>query len=372
MKIIFLFLAVFLLSSSLVWLQKNQINYNASSSNKELIKLSEVEKILSELSIEEKVGQLFILGHWSTIDPEVTLERVARLHIGGVILMDSGTAPEVKLPVLINSWQASSSLPLFVGIDQEGGVVSRLKEPPHIQTAQPNITTPEQAFLVGSSRGLALSTLGINLNFAPVLEMSFDPQAFLYNRVFRNPADIPVLGNNLINGLREGGVLATAKHYPGHADTSDDSHAVLPILELTQAAYELHTQPFTDTIAQTDIPLLMTAHVRIPSLDPTYPATLSPTIISDLRDRVGYEGIVMTDDMIMRAITSTWSSDEAAVLALKAGVDVLLFAAEPKAGEVAITRVLQALEAGELTEVDIDVSLKRVLQAKKEFFGDLQ
>lgn len=326
-----------------------------------------IETYLQRASIEEKIGQLFIVGHWADMDASTTIERITRLHLGGVILMDAGEEPEAKLPALITSFQEAADQPLFIGIDQEGGVVSRLKGAAHPQTAQPSITTAAEAYDVGFTRGKALAALGITVNFAPVLEQSTATSSFLYRRVFRDPAAIPLLGSQMINGMRAGGVLATAKHYPGHADTADDSHALLPVLTVTPSEYISHTKPFTDTISATTVPLLMTAHVKVPSIDPVYPATLSPLIIQDLRERVGYEGVVVTDDMIMKAITSTWTSEEAAVLALQAGVDIILFAAEPSASEPAIAAVLAAVTAGTIPMETIHASLRRILAVKQSW-----
>lgn len=330
-----------------------------------VVVIDEAKELLDTMTLEEKVGQLFMLGHWNKDDIAITLGRINEIQAGGVIFMDVPIEPSTTLPALTAALQASSSLPLLIGIDQEGGTVTRLKGSKFVQTSQPEITAASQAYEVGLRRASEMAALGINLNFAPVLEVSVKPNSFLYNRVFRDPAQIPTLATALIAGSSAGGVLSGAKHYPGHADTPDDSHLLLPILTLSVTEYETHTKPFSDTLALGDVPLLMTAHVLIPALDDTYPATLSPAIIADLRERVGYQGVIITDDMIMNGITNKWTSSEASVLALKAGVDILLFAAEPGATEAAYRAVLGAVRTGDLPEERLDEAVLRILRTKE-------
>ncbi len=278
--------------------------------------------------------------------------------------MDS-PARATDIAAWTTAWQASSSMLLLIAIDQEGGPVSRLKESAYVQTAQPLLTDTNTAHNTAYARGSALQSLGINVNLAPVLDTSLNPQSFLYNRVFRDPTMIAPLGDATLRGYREAGIIGAPKHYPGHPDTSDDSHLILPIIAGTTADYQAYTSHFADTITQGHVTILMTAHVLVPALDPVYPATLSPAILDDLRSRLDYQGVIMTDDLIMKALTNTWTSDEAAVQALAAGADLLLFAAEPEKARSAFSAIMDAVATGSLPAERITDSYLRIMEVKE-------
>lgn len=329
------------------------------------LEVIETDKPQAEVTLEEKVGQLFMIGHWSKTPTRETTTLIDIYNIGGVIIMDVTGDPRI-----IGSWSeewqnVSYPTPLLVGIDQEGGLVSRIKDESYIQIGQPDITTTEQAYTVSSNRADALRALGINHNYSPVLDASVDSEAFMYDRVFREPRMIAGLGDAMVRGYQNNDVLAVPKHYPGHPDTSDDSHITLPILNLTPDEYVEHTEQFANLLRAGNTNLLMTAHVQVPSLDPDFPATVSRILIDDVRERVQYDGVIITDDLAMQAISDRWSYEESAVLALRAGVDMVMLAAEPEYASSTIEAVVQAVETGELSEDRIDEAYNRV-QAVKE------
>ncbi len=325
-------------------------------------------KILSKMTLEEKVGQLFIIGHWEYVDFKQTEYLIHEHHIGGVIIMSSPDNIANNIPAWTSAWQSTSTYPLTIAIDQEGGAVTRLKSSEYVQKAQPDILSVEEAFTVGEKRGKELYALGINTNFAPVLETSVNPDAFLYNRVFRTPKDIVSFGSAMIRGMRKGGIIAVPKHFPGHEDTPADSHTELPILKVTADEFDIFVQSFTDTIQQATPSAIMTAHVQVPSLDSVYPATLSYTILTGkLRESIGFTGVIITDDMVMQSVTNTWTSDEASLLSLKAGADMVLFAAKPQDAISAIEHIITAVQNNELSEERIDESLRRILQMKEQY-----
>ena len=317
------------------------------------------------IPLETQVGQLFAIGHWPNIPLEETTRRVHELQLGGVIVM---AAPETvtDIQTWTQSWQASSSIPLLISIDQEGGLVSRLRGSEYDQTAQPDIATTEEAYEVAQGRAVELQALGINTNYAPVLDLSVLPDSFMYGRVFRDPDAIAVLGNAMVRGYKDGGVAAVPKHFPGHPDTRDDSHITLPRLDLTIEEYVSHTQPFTDSISDGNIQILMTAHVLVPALDSDFPATVSPIVLRDLRDRIGYGGVILTDDLAMQAISDTWTHEEAAILALQAGADMIMLAAEPEHIDTTVAAVLAAVESGELPRERVWEAYSRVMEVKEE------
>jgi beta-N-acetylhexosaminidase len=336
---------------------------NTDSPNKDLPMESYAE-LLTNMTLGDKIGQLFIIGHWAQTKPEQTAALVHTHQLGGVIIMSSPENPG-DISKWTDDWQSTSTQPLVIAIDQEGGPVTRLKSSKYTQLGQTDIESSKEAYSIGKKRAEELTSLGINTNFAPVLETSINPKAFLYNRVFVFPENIVNFGSSMIRGLRDGGVVAVPKHFPGHEDTADDSHTELPILTVPTDEFDNFVQNFTDTIQQSKPSALMTAHVQVPSLDSKYPATLSYTILTKkLRESIGFTGVIITDDMTMQAITNTWSSSEASLLALQAGADMILFAAKPNDAIPAVKYILQAVENGEITEERIDESLRRIFKMK--------
>jgi beta-N-acetylhexosaminidase len=314
--------------------------------------------------LAEQVGQLFTIGHWPHIPTASTTQRVQDLFIGSVIVMKA-PATSTDITTWTETWKAVALSPLLISIDQEGGVVSRLRSANHNQTAQPQLTDIGTAYDVAATSAQALLPLGINANYAPVLDLSVSPDSFMYPRVFRDPTMIALLGDAMVRGYQDNGVIAVPKHFPGHPDTSDDSHITLPVLDLTTQQYIDHTQQFTDIIATGNVHILMTAHVLVPALDPDFPTTVSPAVIADLRERIGYTGVIVTDDLAMQAISDRWSYEESAVLALKAGVDMLMMAAEPEYASSTVAAVIAAVETGELSEERVFEAYTRVMKLKQ-------
>lgn len=317
-------------------------------------------------TLEEKVGQLFVVGHFSYIPVASTTQRIKEARVGGVILMDAPNNSEL-IADWTEEWQSVSTIPLSISIDQEGGVVSRLKSDEYIPTAQSLITDETTAYSIAAKRADSLHELGINTNLSPVLDRSIEPTAFMYDRTFRNPNLIASLGHQMVVGYQNQHVLAVPKHFPGHPDTDDDSHITLPIVTGTEEDYYAHTAQFSDIVALGDIKMLMSAHVSVPALDTIYPATLSKVIIDDLRDRIRFEGALITDDIAMDAISNTWTHEEAAVLALQAGADIILIASQPEKLSSTVEAVLAAVETGDIPEERIDEAFTRVQAAKKVF-----
>lgn len=322
---------------------------------------------VNQLSLEEKVGQLFMIGHWSE-DYYQHTDRMLKLYgFGGIIIMNVSDDSVDSVPLWTASWQKTSAIPLLISIDQEGGVVSRIKAPGYTQTSQRSLGTTDEAYTIGTKRGQELRELGINTNLAPVIDYASTSDAFLYNRSFATSTEVSSMASALINGHADAGVLAIPKHFPGHESTPDDSHFVMPVIDITAAAFPEYVQPFRDVLDAADINVLMTAHVQFPKLDDEYPVTLSYEILTrQLRRELGFEGVIITDDMTMGAITNQWPADEAAVRAIQAGADILLFAAEPNVAMEARDRILEAVAAGDITEDRIDESVTRILELKQK------
>ncbi|QQQ73692.1 glycoside hydrolase family 3 C-terminal domain-containing protein [Saccharothrix sp. 6-C] len=353
-----------------------------------------VADAVRRMSLEEKVGQLFVTYAYGatvdTADPaSVAANRrqhgvdnaeqlIGKYHLGGIIYFawSGNTADPAQVAALSNGIQRVSSIPALVSTDQEYGVVSRIGEP--VTPFPGNMALgaardPEAAGEAALIAGRELRAMGVNQDFAPVADVNVNA----LNPVIgvRSFAEDPELTARLVEaqvrGYERGGVSATAKHFPGHGDTAVDSHTGLPVIGHSREDWErLDAPPFRRAIAA-GIDSIMTAHIVVLALDPAGdPATLSrPIITGILRDRLGYDGVVVTDSLGMAGVRQKYGDDRVPVLALKAGVDQLLM---PPNIDLAFNAVLAAVRGGELTERRIDQSVRRILRmkAKRGLFDD--
>jgi beta-N-acetylhexosaminidase len=331
-----------------------------------------------DLSLGEKIGQLFIVGFEGT---EVTPELAAWMEMygwGGVILFGRNVESPAQLLALTHGLQTArrASMPLLIAVDQEGGRVARLKTP---FTAFPSAATVGQAaseplaYDLGQTLGRELRAVGINVDMAPVLDVLTNPaNTVIGDRAFSaEPQDVARLGVAFMRGLHAAGILAVAKHFPGHGDTRLDSHIALPLAERTEAqlrACEL--LPFQEAIAA-GLQAIMTAHVICKALDPYHPATASASILTGmLRQEWGFPGVIVSDDLGMAAMSEAMPWEEVPLRALRAGVDLLLICHQRWRQEQAYTTVLRATERGDLPETLVDDALAKV-QALKSRLHDL-
>lgn len=327
---------------------------------------------LNDTFIEEvetiPVGRLLMIGHFADTPVASTTALITDLQVGGVIIMSAPEDPQ-EIKNWTAEWQSASSFPLLIAIDQEGGPVSRLKGPDFIQTGQRDIKTETEAYEIGKIRGEELASLGINMNFAPVLDSSSVPSSFMYSRTFGEGTNPAALAAKMYAGMKVSGITAAAKHFPGHGDTEDDSHEILPTVFIERGELDNFTSNFREYISKTNPNALMTAHVLFPNIDPL-PATFSPFFLKTyLRQELGFTGMIITDDMSMDAIDKNWSTSEAALLSLQAGADMVLFAAEPEKARDAVLSVQQALADNTITEEDISLKVDRQKEVltKKSF-----
>jgi len=282
-----------------------------------------------------QIGQLFILGFDGPEPDDHLLGLIRDFGIGGVILFSRNIQTPLQTAKLVRNLQESSGIPLLIGIDQEGGTVSRLPSP---FTSFPGnhalgrSGSPDLAYAFGQATARELSAVGINLNFAPVLDVNTHPEnPVIGSRAFgEEPELVAKLGCAVIQGLQEEGVIACGKHFPGHGDTSLDSHLALPcVTHGKERLWNTEMLPFQRAIKH-DLESIMTAHVLYPELDPDLPVTLSPAIIQRiLREKLGFNGVVFTDDLEMKAVEDGWGIEASCVLSLKAGADALLICHDP-------------------------------------------
>jgi beta-N-acetylhexosaminidase len=331
------------------------------------------------MSLQDKLGQLVMVGFDGTTPSREVTRLIATTRVGGVILFRRNVEDPPQVLALTKALQRlASKAPLFVAIDQEGGRVSRLP-PPFTQFPPAAVLGQRNSFDltygVGEAMGRELAAVGINMNMAPVLDVNTNAaNPVIGDRAF---GDSPMLveehGLAMIVGLQDRRVIACAKHFPGHGATSADSHLELPVVTASLRRLErIELRPFAHAMTNR-LAAVMTAHVRYPALDAVAPATLSKKILTGLlRRAMGFDGLVVTDDLEMKAIAAHTDPATAAVKAVQAGADVLLFCRDTEAPRRAIEALTRAIARGRLSEARIDQSLDRVLRVKERFLLGLK
>ncbi|RMH08379.1 MAG: beta-N-acetylhexosaminidase [Nitrospirae bacterium] len=320
------------------------------------------------------VGQVFLIGFHGT---DLTSEQIAwlqELRPGGVILFARNLESPLQVAALTAALQTHvGDEPLLIAIDQEGGRVSRLPKGFTIFPAAATIAacgSLDVAYAAAAVTARELKAVGINMNLAPVLDVNTNPEnPVIGDRAFgSDPEQVSRYGLATMEGLHDNGVVACGKHFPGHGDTLLDSHHALPTVGLSRERLEtIESHPFRQAIAR-GLEAIMSAHVVYPGFDPMQPATLSSILLTEvLREQLGFRGVVLTDDLEMRAIIDHFSIEEAAVRALQAGADMILICHDSARQVAAFRAVQQALEAGELDPGRIQASIARIQALKKRF-----
>jgi len=332
---------------------------------------------MSPTALRRQIGQLLIAGfNGHQITPE--LRSLAReFGLGGVILFARNVAePEQEAEVAYEAARLVPDLPAWVSVDQEGGRVARLKAPftewpPMATLGRSGDVTLAERF----ARALAaeLKAVGITLDYAPVLDIHTNAKnPVIGDRALADTAeDVARLGSAIVRALQGAGIAACGKHFPGHGDTSTDSHFELPLVEHPpDRLRRVEFVPFKAAI-QAGVATIMTAHVLVPSLDEKRPASLSRRIVFDLlRDELGYEGVILSDDLEMKAIAAQYEVPEAAVMAIEAGCDGMLICSGDHATQVAALEALvHAVEEERLPYARVEDALKRQRRAKERFLA---
>lgn len=330
-----------------------------------------VEETLREMTLEEKIGQMLIPA-MSPVFMNRESEEFRRIernivdfHVGGYHAF--GGDP-VALAALLNRMQRLAKIPLLITADLEGGPGYQFRGATRLPRAMALGATgsEELAYRAGQITAIEGRAMGIHVNFYPVLDVNNNPRNPIINiRSFgEDVALVSRLGQAYIRGAQENGQLATAKHFPGHGDTSQDSHLELPVITVGRDRLErVELPPFRAAI-RAGVAAIMTAHIALPHLEPErgVPATLSPAILTGLlRTELGFQGLIFTDAMEMRGIADHFTPEEATLRAVRAGADVILF---PMDVERSFTALRRAVERGEIPLERIEASVRRLLEAK--------
>ncbi len=330
-----------------------------------------VGSILNRLSLEARLGQLIMPAvrgnHLNEAGAEYRQlqHQVRQLGVGGFILFEGDIYGSA---VLIDRLQSQASVPLLIGSDFERGAAFRIRNtlPLPWNMAVGATRSERWAYRQGRITAREARALGVNWIFAPVVDVNNNPANPVINiRSYgEDPETVARMGAAFVAGAQQAGVLATAKHFPGHGDTEVDSHLSLPVIPVQRPRLErIEWVPFRELI-RGGVMTVMTAHVAIPALesDPGRPATLSTAVLEQvLRNELGFRGLIVTDSMRMKGLTRGYWSGEAAVQAVQAGADVLL---DPPDAQVVFGALLEAVRSGRLSEARVDRSVERILHAK--------
>lgn len=335
-----------------------------------------IELMLSGMTIEQKIGQMFICafrkdekGNGIVQLNDKTKKIIQDYGIGGVILFSENINSEEETVQYIKDLKKISNLPIFIGIDEEGGRVVRTASLrlPQIPSAKETGGTGDAGKAYGYAKDIAmyLKRLGFNLDFAPIADINSNPNnTVIGDRSFgSDPEMTGEMVASFVKGLEENGIYSTLKHFPGHGDTSSDSHYGLASVENDLDRLEkVEFVPFEMGI-EAGASFVMVGHISTPNVTDNY----EPTIFSELllneilRKRLGFEGIIITDALDMGAVTKYYTSEETSVKAVNAGVDILLM---PDSFQEAYDGLLNAVKRGDISEKRIDESVKRILKLK--------
>jgi beta-N-acetylhexosaminidase len=298
---------------------------------------------------------------------------ISQYHVGAVLLFtaNNNIIDKAQLKVLIQQMKSSSSIPLAIAIDQEGGTVDRLKalDGPRPAAADIGATNdPNKALTEGIRDAQDLASYGFNLNLAPVVDVTnvYNPQ--LYDRTYGNSAALVTqMAQAYLQGLQQSGkVLGTLKHFPGLGDVGIDPHVRPPDLYRSKSDLEaIDWAPYRALIQQGNVNAIMVTHEIVHAIDSSAPSSLSYKVVTGiLRDDLGFQGVIMTDSLTMESITPYYTEAQAAALAIEAGSDLLMGAATPSDVARMIEGIKQAMASGAISQQRIDDSVRRILMLK--------
>ncbi|MEJ8304907.1 beta-N-acetylhexosaminidase [Saccharibacillus sacchari] len=334
-----------------------------------------IELLLGSLDLRGKLGQMLLGGFDGRTMNAAAMQLIAAYRTGGIIYFSRNVSSPEQVAALTRELQEAAEAngvpPLWISIDQEGGMVARITEGVTLMPGQMAIAaagSTEDAYRCAYISGRELRSLGINLNYAPVLDVNNNPaNPVIGVRSFgESPEIAAAFGAATIGGLQDAGVGATAKHFPGHGDTDVDSHLDLPTVPHDRARMDrVELVPFKQAVKQ-GVDAVMSAHIYFPALEEAkLPVTLSPAVLTGLlREELGFDGIITTDCMEMNAIAEHYGVAEASVLAVLAGADQVLVSHRLDRQGAALNALENAVQSGRIAESRIDDSVRRLLRMK--------
>lgn len=323
----------------------------------------QIDRFISQLSLEEKIGQLFFVR----VPPENAEADITTYHLGGLVVFGQDFEDETTTSFRqkMDRFQEAAAIPLLLGSDEEGGLVSRIS---YAGFVTPPFASPQSLYQAGGMQAViddvdrkaeVIKELGLNVNLAPVADVSQNPNSFIYDRTIGlDAAGTADYVKQVVTQMEKDGLGNTLKHFPGYGD-SEDSHIDIVYDERALAEVKADFLPFQAGI-EAGADSILVAHNIVTSIDDTQPASISPKAHQLLRDELQFEGVVMTDDLDMAGISDFTGQDQAALKAILAGNDLVMTSHYSEQ----IPYVLTAIKSGELTETQVDQSVKRVLKWK--------
>jgi beta-N-acetylhexosaminidase len=327
-----------------------------------------------------RVGQRFAIGFEGTTASADAKALLREFGVGSVILFRRNVEAPEQVAELVRELQetaraAGHEQPLLVCVDQEGGRVARMRDPWTVWPAARavgRIGSVETAYAVGKAFAAELGPCGVSVDFAPCVDVDTNPKnPVIGDRSFGEDPDlVGRLGAAIVRGLQDGGLAACAKHFPGHGDTSVDSHHDLPVVDHSRRRLEdVELRPFRKAI-EAGVAMVMSCHVLVREIDDQRPGTLSPAVVSGLlREHLGFTGVVPTDDLDMKGVAKQWRPAEVAVMAAQAGCDLLCFCRDHDAQVEGIESLVRAVEAGEVPFKATEAAEKRIRALKERFLA---
>lgn len=333
-----------------------------------------IEKTIENMTLDEKIGQMILAGFDGTEVNEELNELIQDNKVGGVILFKRNIETSFQAKELIKSVkELNKDIPLFISVDEEGGRVTRL---PEDEVKFPSSSTigsendKEYAYNNGRKLGNVLTSYGINMDHAPVLDIYSNPKnTVIGDRAFGSDKKIvSTMGISTMKGLQDENIIPTVKHFPGHGDTELDSHFGLPIVNKTlEELKKFEFVPFKKAI-KNGCDVVMVSHIVLSKVDIKNPSSISKTVISEvLRGDLGFDKVVITDDMNMSAITKTTSVEKASVESIKAGSDIILIGSGVNSVKSVIEEIKLGIKTGDITQERIDESVYRILELKNKY-----
>ncbi len=332
-----------------------------------------INLIVQNMTLDQKLGQMMIVQF---VGPNYSLDistMISQYHVGAVLLFtaNNNISDKAQLKGLIQQMQSNISIPMIVAIDQEGGMVDRLKalDGPRSAAADIGATNdPGKAKAAGIQDAQDLASYGFNLNLAPVVDVTnvYNPQ--LYDRTYgNNAALVTKMAQAYLQGLQQSGkVSGTLKHFPGLGDVGVDPHSGMPDLYRSKSDLEaIDWVPYQTLIQQGNVRAIMVTHEIVHAIDSSIPSSLSSKVVTGiLRNELGFQGVIMTDSLTMEGITAYYTEDQAAAVAVEAGSDLLMGASTPADVASMIQGIKQAIDSGTISQQRIDDSVRRVLMLK--------
>jgi beta-N-acetylhexosaminidase len=328
-----------------------------------------VDSVFNSLSLDEKIGQMIMVAAYSnrgTDHQEEIIQLIEKYQVGGVVFFQGGP---VRQAIITNHFQSASKTPLLIAMDAEWGLGMRLDSTLSYprQMMLGAIQNNDLIYQMGRDVALQLIRIGVNVNFAPVVDVNNNPMnpvigSRSYGEITEN---VSLKGISYMQGMQDYGLLCTAKHFPGHGDTESDSHYTLPLISHSlDQLEEVELKPFRECILN-GLSGMMVAHLYIPSLDstPGRASSLSPNIVTNLlQQELGFKGLIFTDAMNMKAVSEIYEPGEMEVLAIQAGIDIIVMPPDPMK---AIHAIKREIKKGTISEDEINRRCKKILAAKK-------